>query len=310
MVLMVNIIPENLLGNDTIICPESEITIQAAPGYSNYVWHNGSGGSTFTTNHAGIFWLSVQDEIGCTGSDTITIADFEIPGLGMAAEEMICPDDTLLLDAGQGCLSYLWNDGSQNQTLTVYQAGIYNVEVETVCGLYSDTVEIKLYQGNLDLGNDTILCDGEILYLNPGSDYSNFLWNSGSFDSILLIKNPGTYWLNAFDGFCTISDTIVMDACAEITFPNVFTPNGDYYNETFYAVTKNPAGIINFKLVIFNRWGRIVHTLDNINDVWDGKINNSNAAEGVYFWVCDYSARDKTGKINFHSKQGSVTLLR
>jgi len=310
MVLMVNIIPENLLGNDTIICPESEITIQAAPGYSNYVWHDGSGGSSFTTNHEGIFWLTVQDEIGCTGSDTIIISDFEIPGLGIANEELICPDDTMLLDAGQGYLSYLWSNGSQNQTLQVSQAGFYNVEVETVCGLYSDTVEIKLYQGNLDLGNDTILCDGEILLLNPGNGYSNFYWSNGSADSTLMVGEPGNYWLKAFDGFCTITDTIVVDACAEIKIHNVFTPNGDLYNETFYAVTKNPAGIINFKMVIFNRWGRIVKTLNRIDEEWDGKINNSNAAEGVYFWVCDYSARDKTGKINFHSRQGSVTLLR
>ncbi|MCF8365156.1 MAG: gliding motility-associated C-terminal domain-containing protein [Bacteroidales bacterium] len=310
MVLVVNIIPENLLGNDTVICPGGEITIQATEGFSNYVWHDGSQNQSFTTNHEGIFWLTVQDDIGCAGTDTIKITDFEIPGLGLAGQEWLCPDDTLLLDAGGGYLSYLWSDGSQNQTLQVFNAGNYAVEVETVCGLFSDTIEIKLYQGNLDLGNDTILCDGEILYLNPGNNYSNFHWSNGSSDSTILVKNSGTYWLKAFDGFCNVSDSITIDACAEIWIPNVFTPNSDGHNDTFFAETENPAGIINFKMVIFNRWGRIVHTLENINDAWDGKINGSTAAEGVYFWECDYSARDKTGKINFHSKQGSVTLMR
>jgi len=308
--LIVNIIPENLLGNDTVICPEGEITIQATPGYSNYVWHDGSQNQSFTTNHEGIFWLTVQDDIGCAGTDTIKITDFEIPGLEMAEQEWLCPDDTLLLDAGGGYLSYLWSDGSQNQTLQVFNAGNYAVEIETVCGLFSDTVEIKLYRGNLDLGNDTILCDGEVLYLNPGNNYSNFHWSNGSSDSTLFVKNRGTYWLKAFDGFCNVSDSITIDACAEIWIPNVFTPNSDGHNETFYAVTENDAGIVNFKMVIFNRWGRIVHTLENINDAWDGKINGSTTSDGVYFWECNYSARDKTGKINFHSKQGSVTLMR
>ncbi len=310
MELIVHVIPKNLLGSDTIICPGEELNLQALTGYETYVWHDGSGGNSFTTGHAGKFWVTVQDEIGCTGSDTILVSDFDIPALGMAGEELICRGDSLLLDAGEGHLSYFWQDGSQQPQLLVTGEGLYWVEIETICGMYADSVQVNFYEGDLDLGRDTTLCDGEMLRLYPGAGYSDYFWSNGSTDSSIFIGGSGTYWLEAFDGFCLVSDTIHVDACAQIWIPNVFTPNGDGYNDRFYADTENPGGIVNFRMVIFNRWGRIVYTMDHINDKWDGRINNTDASDGVYFWVCDYSAVDKHGKINNHSRQGSVTLIR
>jgi gliding motility-associated-like protein len=63
-------------------------------------------------------------------------------------------------------------------------------------------------------------------------------------------------------------------------------------------------------MTIFNRWGRIVHEMDNINDEWDGKINGRPCSPGAYFWVCNYSGFTKNGIIKNHSKQGSVTVIR
>ena len=88
------------------------------------------------------------------------------------------------------------------------------------------------------------------------------------------------------------------------------TPNSDGINDTFYALATNPDGISLFKMTIFNRWGRIVHEMANINDIWDGKINGSTASPDAYFWICDFAARDKTGIISNYSKHGSVTLFR
>ncbi len=84
----------------------------------------------------------------------------------------------------------------------------------------------------------------------------------------------------------------------------------DGFNDTFHASTKCPDGIYEFKMVIFNRWGNIVHTLENINDAWDGTINSTDAADGVYFWGCNYAIFDLSGKVSFRKRQGSLTLIR
>jgi gliding motility-associated-like protein len=182
--------------------------------------------------------------------------------------------------------------------------------METNCGFYNDSVKVVFYEGNLDLGNDTTLCDGEFLSLNPGNGYSKHLWSNGSTENNIMVKESGIYWLKAYDGFCYLSDSIEVDVCASLWFPNVFTPNSDGINDVFYAVATNPEGITAFKMTIFNRWGRIVHEMGHVNEVWDGKINGSSGSAGSYFWVCDFAARDKTGNLKNHSRQGSVTLFR
>jgi len=309
-ILVVNIIPADLLGNDTVICPDSELTLHAKSGFQSYEWQDGSSGSTFVTDHAGEFQVTVFDEIGCSGTDNILISDFIEPGLNLAREEWICHGDSLLLDAGEGYLSYLWQDGSIEPEYLATDEGLYKVQIETICGFYADSVEVYFYEGNLDLGRDTILCDGEQLLLYPGTGYSSYYWSNGSTDSILIVGEKGEYWLEAFDGFCYISDSIAVDACANIWIPNVFTPNGDESNETFYAKAENPAGITQFKLTIFNRWGRIVYEINDIDDNWDGRLNGNECSAGAYFWVCDYQAIDKYGSPKNHSKQGSITLIR
>ncbi|WP_066632827.1 gliding motility-associated C-terminal domain-containing protein [Labilibacter marinus] len=64
--------------------------------------------------------------------------------------------------------------------------------------------------------------------------------------------------------------------------PNVFTPDGDGTNDKFMVVYSS---IKDFKMVIFNRWGRKVFQTTNPGDAWDGKIAGKDAAEGVYFYV-------------------------
>ena len=309
-VLIVNIIPADLLGNDTVICPGAELTLHAKLGFQTYLWQDGTTSSTFVCDHAGKFWVTILDEIGCSGTDTILVSPFDEPGLNLAQEEWICHGESLLLNAGEGYLSYLWQDGSSEAEYLATDEGFYKVLVETICGFYTDSVEVYFYEGNLDLGRDTILCDGEQLILYPGQGYSNYFWSNGSTDSILIVGEKGDYWLEAFDGFCNISDSIAVDACANIWIPNVFTPNGDEYNQTFYAEAENPSGITQFKLTIFNRWGRIIYETDDIDGKWDGRLNGNECSPGAYFWVCDYQAIDKYGSPKNHSKQGSVTLLR
>ncbi len=65
----------------------------------------------------------------------------------------------------------------------------------------------------------------------------------------------------------------------EINLGNVFTPNGDGINDTYYINLEN-IGAQNAK--ILNRWGEIVYSSDTILD-WDGTSNNKLCKEGVYF---------------------------
>jgi len=85
--------------------------------------------------------------------------------------------DTIVLDAGAGFESYLWNDTSTNQTLNVSGIGTYYVQVTDVYGCEaSDTVVVALGTGNN-------LVDGtsEVnIYPNPNTGVFNVELNRGN----------------------------------------------------------------------------------------------------------------------------------
>ena len=85
----------------------------------------------------------------------------------------------------------------------------------------------------------------------------------------------------------------------EITVPNVFTPNGDGYND-YFAVKDLPENgcVEQFKSVgITNRWGQSVFTSTDPKFRWYG----TNAPTGTYYYLIQTSKR---------SVKGPLTLIR
>jgi len=91
----------------------------------------------------------------------------------------------------------------------------------------------------------------------------------------------------------------------EIEFPNVFTPNSDNVNDVF--ILTDYQSIRNFKIVVFNRVGQIVHEFEgDVRDWegWDGNVKNSNteSPEGTYFFVVEVKGWDKKNYNNNNLK--------
>jgi gliding motility-associated-like protein len=85
-----------------------------------------------------------------------------------------------------------------------------------------------------------------------------------------------------------------------VTPPNIFTPNNDGVNE-YYFVNVDFGN--EFEAIILNRWGNVVAKLNQIDQGWDGKINGTDASEGVYFvkyTARDYVGQEVTGHTYFH----------
>ncbi len=60
---------------------------------------------------------------------------------------------------------------------------------------------------NVNLGNDTTLCQGQSITLNCSSATS-YLWSTGSTNSSITVSTPGTYWVQASNGICSNNDSI------------------------------------------------------------------------------------------------------
>jgi gliding motility-associated-like protein len=100
------------------------------------------------------------------------------------------------------------------------------------------------------------------------------------------------------------------DACpVNYRLPNVFTPNGDGYNDLWVPFPY--LGVERINLVVRNRWGNKVFETNNPDINWDGKNSTTKAEvpDGVYFYVCEVFEITDLG-IQKRTITGSVHILR
>jgi len=99
---------------------------------------------------------------------------------------------------------------------------------------------------------------------------------------------------------CVDSVTLMVDiAEVNLKVPNVFTPNGDGYNDLF--AIKDLEYYMSNEIAIFNRYGKKVYSRNNYQGDWDG----GNLMDGVYFYVL--RAKGYFGTDTF---KGSISIMR
>jgi gliding motility-associated-like protein len=138
--------------------------------------------------------------------------------------------------------------------------------------------------------------------------YQKYLWNDFSTGPSLTLSHPGKYWLQVTDSNnCVGTDTIqVNDAnCRSVLLvPSGFTPNGDGLNDLLEP--KLLGDVVRFKFSIYDRWGEEVFETQSLGKGWDGKLNGSFEATGVFTWFCEYQLAGQNSKV----EKGIVTLIR
>jgi hypothetical protein len=137
-------IPVNLGADDTI-CTGNTITLDAGyPGWS-HTWDNSSNAQTRTVSVAGTYYVKVTALDGCLGFDTFTLSLRALPVVDLGPDREICLGETTTFDAGHPGATYLWDDGSANQTRTVDTAGYYEAQVTDQYGCTGvDNVEVMM----------------------------------------------------------------------------------------------------------------------------------------------------------------------
>jgi gliding motility-associated-like protein len=99
------------------------------------------------------------------------------------------------------------------------------------------------------------------------------------------------------------SNEITLLKTPNIFYPSAFTPNNDNLNDEFKVIGQFVSA---FRMKIFNRWGELVFTSNNINQGWDGNYRGKAQPEGTYAFVCELTDEDGGN----YTREGSVVLLR
>lgn len=90
--------------------------------------------------------------------------------------------------------------------------------------------------------------------------------------------------VTSIDG-CTDYDTVTIFVYPKeiLEMPTAFSPNGDGVNDEF-AILWNDIAVLD-EFSIYNRWGELVYSSNNLERGWDGRVNGKDQEVGSYVYV-------------------------
>ncbi len=147
------------LGNDTAICTQSSLSLNAGNPGATYLWNNGSTSQSVTAATAGAYIVTVTDAGGCVGIDTLNLTLKPLPVVNLGNDTAICPGTTLVLDAGNPGGTYLWDDGSTTQTRGVSAEATYHVAVTVNGCTASDAIDVSVIDAPVADGINAVYGD-------------------------------------------------------------------------------------------------------------------------------------------------------
>lgn len=191
-------IPSFDLGNDTVFCKG---TLWLDPGYipgATYTWQDFTNSRLHLVASSGKYWVTVSNSCE-SKSDTINVLITGPPVYVLGDTVRFCEGSTLTLNAQNPGSTYLWNNGSTSQKLSTDSTGLYWVTIENLCGKLTDTVQLVTERplDSLELGNDTSICQGDVLTLETGYPGPGVrtLWSTGSTSPQVQVSQTGDYWV-------------------------------------------------------------------------------------------------------------------
>ena len=231
----------------------------------SYTWIDGN---TYTSSN-NTATVTLVNDAGC---DSVVTLDLTIL------------NSTTGVDVQSHCDSYTWIDGntytSSNNTATVTlvnDAGCDSVITLNLIITTTKTVNV--------FAESCISYTWEINNINYSQSgvYSVSFSDNNNCDSTLVLN------LSIIDDLFYI--------------PSSFSPNSDEKNDFFNLVTEQP--FTNYELHIFNNWGELIFSSNNISNGWNGTYMGRNCQSGIYAYRIKFLCSSKE-----IVKTGTFTLIR
>lgn len=278
-----------------------------------YTWTSNTITFTATAAQSGNEWIIIHNgsngTSGLISSYCSACAEITLPcpPLSLGPDLEACEGVAQTLTASVPDATYLWSNGSTNDSLTVSSAGTYWLQATTPDCVLRDTVNVLFTPApEVALPTDLAICEEDSVLLVATNDSASYLWSTGATSATIWAHPPGDYSVVVSIGPCTDADAVTITAqeCSvSVELPNVFSPNGDGENDTFEPLVFE--GMLSASLSIYNRWGMLIETV-GLPTGWNGRHNGDHCPEGTYFWTLHAQPLEGSAFID----HGSLTLVR
>ncbi|HTA83801.1 MAG TPA: PKD domain-containing protein [Bacteroidia bacterium] len=329
--------PQTICFGDTVVLYAS-IT-NANSGNVNINWSNGFNGTGpfyLVLPDDTIFTVSAMNQCGSKTSAVIPVKVNPLPHIQIPVQTgASCRGVTFTYyDSSAINESYTWSfgDGSTGNTNPIShlftQSGLYNVTVTVTstqgCSNSATApANVTIYPTAIAKfiadPREAPITEPTISFTDGSVNADSWAWDFGDngSNSHSYERNPkhtytdtGSYIVHQFTNNtfgCPDTATEVVHILPEFTFyvPDAFSPNGDGLNETFNG---KGIGIIEYDMVIYDRWGMFLFETHDLYKGWDGTVGGGSkmAQEDTYVYVIKLTDLYKQQ----HSYIGSVTLLK
>ena len=255
---------------------------------------------TNTVPYNQTIYSRVENDNACYGIGEVYLTINPLPQLEEDESLLYCLNtypETILINAGilndlPSSYTYSWSSGQDTYEIEINEIGIYTVTATNSFGCSKSrniTVEpsntatfesIEVVDAS-DNNTITVIVSGEGIYeyalFNQYGPYTYYQTDNTFYNVI-----PGIYTIKVRDikNDCGIVDSLV----SVIGFPKFFTPNNDGSNDTWNVRGISGQFQPNTKVLIFDRYGKLLKELSPLGEGWDGTYNGSQLPVSDYWF--------------------------
>lgn len=286
-------------GRQTIaITPGSSVVLRAnSVGGSSYIWYkdnvlvNGQNRPSLITATPGVYRVATWNTLGCMSeiSDEIEVTMLRQPVADVAITKR-SESKVVVVDQVFDYYLNVRNNGTDDATQLVMK----------------DVLPKNLSFENLGQPTDGLATFDQ---LNQTITWNIPLLANGKFAELVvkvrskqpgMVSNTAVVTATEFDPNLANNTSTDQKEISGLRIPNVFTPNGDGKNETFYI--QHLESFESNEVTIINRWGSTVYQSNHYLNDWTAP----GLADGTYFYII----KVRNGTSAWQDYKGYVTVIR
>ncbi len=316
------------------------------PPYT-YSWSNNATTPAITGLTAGIYTITVLDSHGCISRANVLVSQPPAILVSFSADTLkgcspLCTDfNDMSSDPNYALNKWSWDFGDSGTDNVASPRHCYSAP-----GMYSVTLTVTDNMGctnSLTIPNmievysypipsfvmspqPTTLLQPEIQFSDKSTDVygpiTSWYWEfndplSHGVNDISNLQNPKHKYLDT-GTYCavltvsnlrgckdSVTECVVISNDYTLWIPDAFTPDGNGKNDIF--LPKGEA-IQQFSMYIFDRWGTMIYSTNDINKGWNGAVNGGSTICPEDTYVYEINVTDSFNKT--HSYIGKVTLIK
>ncbi len=231
--------PTVTITGNTSFCIGSTNVLATNPTFSSYVWSNQTTGASISPPATGTYFVTVTDANGCTATASKNVTQYANPTPNISGSTTICAGSSTTLGVGN-YNSYIWSNGSTNQTTLVNQQGTIGVTVTDINGCKgTDSKNITSSAALVfPITGIPSFCEGKTTTLSAGAGFDTYLWDNGATTVSIIASIEKTYTVTVTSGICSGTASIVVTKKSTPTF--AFTGNIPFCQGASIVLGTNP----------------------------------------------------------------------